>query len=271
MMPAGKLVAHGRAPTPCRSPSTSCCRPSASSSASPRSSFFLGLSDGRARRRARRDLPARAGRGHRAARPRSSAARSSAKLDDAVVDKITARPEVARRCPRMSLAFPADRLRPASRASDRSFEVGGFADGIDPRATSPDDPELGERVQGLGGAEPPAAQPCDLPAGADGCCPATAVLRRRRQPVPPPGAGASCRRRCSSSTTASSPTSHGLPRHRRRRAVHRPARRRRAHALRHRARRHHGRRLERVDAASAAAQVEAHAGRHQRQGDAASA
>ena len=53
------------------------------------------------------------------------------KLDDAVVNLIKSRPEVASAIPRMSLAFPAAG-RGDFQGKDLKFEIGGFADGVDP-------------------------------------------------------------------------------------------------------------------------------------------
>jgi ABC-type antimicrobial peptide transport system permease subunit len=55
----------------------------------------------------------------------------SKKLDDAIVAKIKQRPEVALAVPRMALGFPAAG-RGDFDGNDLNFEVGGFADGIDP-------------------------------------------------------------------------------------------------------------------------------------------
>ncbi len=55
----------------------------------------------------------------------------SKKLDDDIVKKILARPEVANALPRMSLTFPAAG-RGDFEGNDLKFEVGGFSDGIDP-------------------------------------------------------------------------------------------------------------------------------------------
>ena len=61
------------------------------------------------------------------------------KLDDAIVKQIAARPEVALAVPRMAVGFPAAG-RGDFQGNDLNFEVGGFADGIDPAflANSPD-------------------------------------------------------------------------------------------------------------------------------------
>jgi putative ABC transport system permease protein len=53
------------------------------------------------------------------------------RLDDAIVEAIRVRPEVVEAVPRLALAFPASGL--AHFEGNRlNFEVGGFADGIDP-------------------------------------------------------------------------------------------------------------------------------------------
>jgi len=67
----------------------------------------------------------------------------SKKLDDAIVQKIRARPEVDRAdatavVPRMSLSFPAFG-RGDFEGNDLKFEVGGFADGINPDYVSDDE------------------------------------------------------------------------------------------------------------------------------------
>lgn len=55
----------------------------------------------------------------------------SKKLDDNIVKTILTRPEVAQAIPRMNLAFPAFG-RGNFEGNDLKFEVGGFADGVDP-------------------------------------------------------------------------------------------------------------------------------------------
>ncbi len=55
----------------------------------------------------------------------------SKKLDDAIVEQIRKRPEVKSALPRMSLTFPAYG-RGDFEGQDLKFEVGGFADGVDP-------------------------------------------------------------------------------------------------------------------------------------------
>ena len=59
------------------------------------------------------------------------------------------RPEVASALPRMNLTFPAFG-RGDFEGNDLKFEVGGFADGIDPARSSQDDPRITAAVQGLG-------------------------------------------------------------------------------------------------------------------------
>jgi FtsX-like permease family len=56
---------------------------------------------------------------------------TSMRLDDKVVKTLLARPEVKSAVPRMNLAFPAAG-RGSFEGSDLKFEVGGFADGVDP-------------------------------------------------------------------------------------------------------------------------------------------
>lgn len=67
----------------------------------------------------------------------------SKKLDDSIVEKIRSRPEVDRAdptavVPRMALAFPAFG-RGDFEGNDLKFEVGGFADGINPAFVNDDD------------------------------------------------------------------------------------------------------------------------------------
>jgi putative ABC transport system permease protein len=67
----------------------------------------------------------------------------SKKLDDGIVEKIRSRPEVDRAdatavVPRMALAFPAFG-RGDFEGNDLKFEVGGFADGINPDYVNDDD------------------------------------------------------------------------------------------------------------------------------------
>jgi putative ABC transport system permease protein len=67
----------------------------------------------------------------------------SKKLDDSIVEKIRARPEVDRAdptavVPRMALAFPAFG-RGDFEGNDLKFEVGGFADGINPDYVNDDE------------------------------------------------------------------------------------------------------------------------------------
>src|SRR5882762_3923415 len=97
----------------------------------------------------------------------------SKKLDDTIVEKIRSRPEVDRAdptsvVPRMALAFPAFG-RGDFEGSDLKFEVGGFADGINPEFVTDDD-----RIRSLfkdwdsvkddpkrGACEPPPRDPLD--------------------------------------------------------------------------------------------------------------
>jgi hypothetical protein len=67
----------------------------------------------------------------------------SKKLDDSIVQKIRSRPEVDAAdptsvVPRMALAFPAFG-RGDFEGNDLKFEVGGFADGINPDFVTDDD------------------------------------------------------------------------------------------------------------------------------------
>jgi putative ABC transport system permease protein len=64
----------------------------------------------------------------------------SKKLDDSIVKQILTRPEVASAVPRMGLTFPAFG-RGDFEGNDLKFEVGGFADGIDPGFVH-DDPRI---------------------------------------------------------------------------------------------------------------------------------
>jgi len=57
---------------------------------------------------------------------------ASKRLDDSTVRLISGRPEVASAVPRMNLAFPAAG-RGDFEGTDLKFEVGGFADGVDPK------------------------------------------------------------------------------------------------------------------------------------------
>jgi ABC-type lipoprotein release transport system permease subunit len=66
----------------------------------------------------------------------------SKKLDDGIVKTITARPEVKQAIPRMNLTFPAFG-RGNFEGNDLKFEVGGFADGLDPGYVH-DDPRITE-------------------------------------------------------------------------------------------------------------------------------
>lgn len=80
------------------------------------------------------------------------------RIDDAVVDEIRARPEVAAAVPRMSLAFPATG-KAWFEGRVINFEVGGFADGIEPSFVA------GESFAPLfqdfeSGAHAAAQQPC---------------------------------------------------------------------------------------------------------------
>jgi hypothetical protein len=63
---------------------------------------------------------------------------ASKRLDDTTVATILARPEVKSAIPRLNLAFPAAG-RGNFEGSDLKFEVGGFADGVDPDFVRDDD------------------------------------------------------------------------------------------------------------------------------------
>jgi len=63
---------------------------------------------------------------------------ASKRLDDTTVKTILARPEVKSAVPRLNLAFPAAG-RGDFEGSDLKFEVGGFADGVDPNFVRDDD------------------------------------------------------------------------------------------------------------------------------------
>ena len=68
---------------------------------------------------------------------------TSKRLDDAVVKTILARPEVASAVPRLNLAFPAAG-HGSFQGKTLNFEVGGFADGVEPSFVQDD-----ERVREL--------------------------------------------------------------------------------------------------------------------------
>jgi putative ABC transport system permease protein len=76
----------------------------------------------------------------------------SKKLDDKVVAAIKARPEVAEALPRMGLVFPASGGG-SFEGQELKFEVGGFADGIDPSFVK-DDPKLRDLFKDWDEAEP---------------------------------------------------------------------------------------------------------------------
>ena len=63
---------------------------------------------------------------------------ASKRLDDTTVKAILARPEVRSAVPRLNLAFPAAG-RGDFEGSDLKFEIGGFADGVDPNFVRDDD------------------------------------------------------------------------------------------------------------------------------------
>lgn len=82
-------------------------------------------------------------------------------IDDDIVDKIRTRPEVERAVPRMALMFPATGTG-WFEGNKLAFELGGFADGIDPSfITNPEDKKL---FRDWESAEAKAAQkPCGPP------------------------------------------------------------------------------------------------------------
>lgn len=75
----------------------------------------------------------------------------SKKLDDNIVQTILKRPEVAAAVPRMNLVFPAFG-RGNFEGNDLKFEVGGFADGVDP-AYVQDDERIKEVFKDWGAVE----------------------------------------------------------------------------------------------------------------------
>ncbi|MEJ7603652.1 MAG: ABC transporter permease [Kofleriaceae bacterium] len=68
---------------------------------------------------------------------------ASKKLDDTTVKTIQARPEVKAAVPRMNLAFPAAG-RGDFEGTDLRFEIGGFADGVDPSYVHGDDKRIND-------------------------------------------------------------------------------------------------------------------------------
>jgi putative ABC transport system permease protein len=92
----------------------------------------------------------------------------SKKLDDAIVTTIRARPDVAQALPRMALTFPAFG-RGDFEGNDLKFEVGGFADGIDPTFVD-DDSRIRELFKDWDGVkdDPNRVQCVPSPASADG-------------------------------------------------------------------------------------------------------
>lgn len=69
--------------------------------------------------------------------PKTSMTGLTARLDDALVKKITARPEVKAAYPKLKMAFPAKGAGHLM-GNDIAFEVGGFCDGIDPSLVAGD-------------------------------------------------------------------------------------------------------------------------------------
>lgn len=90
--------------------------------------FFLGLSSG-VRRVVGDIFPVRR---VEVIAPKTSMTGAVAILDDGLVARIGARSEVERAFPKMRLAFPAKGWGSALGIAIRCFEIGGFADGIDP-------------------------------------------------------------------------------------------------------------------------------------------
>lgn len=77
--------------------------------------------------------------------PKTTLTGYRAKLDDATVAKIRANPTVANAFPKMKLGFPAKAWGNLL-SNPIAFEMGGFADGIDP-ALIADDPKLAEKFK----------------------------------------------------------------------------------------------------------------------------
>lgn len=69
--------------------------------------------------------------------PKTTMLGISVKLDEALVERIRARPEVAQAFPKMKMAFPAKGWG-RFLGADLRFEVGGFCDGIDPSLVAGD-------------------------------------------------------------------------------------------------------------------------------------
>lgn len=95
------------------------------------------------------------------------------KLDDGIVGKLAANPDVQSALPRMRVAFPAAGSG-TFEGEPINFEVGGFADGIDPSFLA-DDPRLGPLFKDW------ESEPGDRPA----CVPSTRSARGT--PCPDPG------------------------------------------------------------------------------------
>jgi putative ABC transport system permease protein len=105
----------------------------------------------------------------------------SKKLDDKIVKTILTRPEVKLAVPRMNLAFPAFG-RGNFEGNDLKFEVGGFADGVDPAFVT-DDKRIRELFKDWMSDE---SDPHRV-----ACVPSTRhVAPPTPAPVPPAGSGA---------------------------------------------------------------------------------
>jgi hypothetical protein len=103
----------------------------------------------------------------------------SKKLDDKVVEQIKERPEVAEALPRMNLVFPASGYG-TFEGQELKFEVGGFADGIDPSFLA-GDPRIGKLFKDWETIEKTGRQKCSPPPRFDFVDDA---------PAKPPGSGA---------------------------------------------------------------------------------
>jgi hypothetical protein len=103
--------------------------------------------------------------------PKTSMTGATTTLDDALVARILARPEVRAAYPKLKMAFPAKGVGNLM-GSEVRFEVGGFCDGIDPKLVE-GDAGLAEFKdwEAEGGARPPC--PCSDEASfcaGDGTC-----------------------------------------------------------------------------------------------------
>ncbi len=138
---------------------------------------------------------------------------TSKRLDDAIVQQILARPEVADAVPRMNLAFPAAG-RGDFEGKDFRLELGGFADGVNPGVVK-DDARILDLFRDWDAVKddpnriacvPPPPDPDDPVRSAPGGPKRAAAARssswdaapagsaapraRRRRPPPPPGRAA---------------------------------------------------------------------------------